>query len=130
MDDDFAHPHALANIIDNFDGHWMVTGCLHDDGKVGNPHFPTYSEDIHTGHNTIGSPSVLVFKREGCLYFDEHLSWLLDCDLYSRYNEAYGPPKVLNDLNVVIGIGDHQTSNTMSEKEKVEEHAYIIKKYP
>lgn len=132
LDDYLAHKDSLKVIVDSFgDSRWLTTGCVHDDGKRNdlNPHLPTYSQDIHTGHNTIGSPSVLAFRREGCLYFDETLSWLLDCDLYSRYNDAYGPPTLCDDLNVVVGIHEGQTSNLMSEKEKVEEHVYMIKKH-
>lgn len=131
MDDYFAHKDSLRNIVDSMgDSRWLVTGCNHDDGNtIGYPHRPTYSQDIHTGNNTIGSPSVLAFRREGCLYFDENLSWLLDCDLYRRYCESYGPPTLCNDINVTIGLGGHQTSNLMPESEKVEEHAYMIKKH-
>lgn len=133
MDDYLTHENSLQNIVDNFNENdkWMVTGCVHNDGDNGaiNPHIPSYSQDIHTGNNTIGSPSVLVFRREGCLYFDENLSWLLDCDLYSRYYEAYGPPKVLETLDVTIGLHGGQTSNLMSEKDKVGEHIYMLKKH-
>lgn len=131
MDDYFAYQDALKKIVDNFgDSRWMVTGCLHDNGdRLTSPHQPTYSQDIHTGNNTIGSPSVLAFKREGCLFFDENLSFLLDCDLYSRYYETYGSPMILNDLNVIIGLHEGQTSNLMPDKEKIEERNYMIKKH-
>ena len=131
LDDYLAHKDSLKVIVDNFgDSMWLATGCLHDngDGKLFNPHFPTYSEDIHTGNNTIGSPSVLSLRREGCLYFDTKLSWLLDCDLYQRYNKAYGLPTLVNDLNVVMGLGSHQTTHILKNEVKQWEHDYLHNK--
>lgn len=138
LDDYFAHPHALRNIVDNFgtEDKWLVTGCIHQRTSdrdfyedPHSPHYPVYTQDIHRGNNRIGSPSVLTIRNEGHLLFDERLSWLLDCDLYKRYFDTYGPPNVLNDLNVVIGIHEGQTSVTMAKEEKLQEHHYLDKKY-
>jgi len=132
LDDYLAHRDSLQVIVDNMgDSMWLATGCLHDngDGKLFNPHLPSYSQDIHKGNNTIGSPSVLVLRREGCLYFDTKLSFALDCDLYHRYYKAYGLPATINDLNVVIGLHDGQTTNLMSNQEKIEEFKYVTKKH-
>ena len=60
--------------------------------------------------------------------FDENLSFLLDCDLYKRYYNQHGPPKILNNLNVVIGIHDEQVSNVMPQKEKDKEFNYLQQK--
>lgn len=132
LDDYLAHSDSLKNIVDAFreKDKWLVTGCVHDNGtNVANPHYPEYTENISTGNNCIGSPSVLTFRREGCLYFDEKLSFALDCDLYYRYNEAYGPPTILNDLNVVIGLHSGQTTNRMPQEEKMQEFEYVTKKH-
>lgn len=137
MDDYFAHPKALENIVKAFkkDIMWLATGCLHQRTDLVNyedphsAHFPEYSEDIETGNNTIGSPSVVSLRNEGKLLFDESLSYLLDCDLYKRYYQTYGDPVLLNDLNVVMGIHDGQVSNIMSEEEKLQEFKYMKEKY-
>lgn len=137
MDDYLAHPNSLQEIVDNFgdNDHWLATGCLHQqtDGDLHedphSPHYPEYTQDISTGNNRIGSPSVITLRREGMLLFDENLSWLLDADLYKRYYAKYGLPKILNDLNVVIGIGSHQTTHVLSAKQKGFEHEYLNKKY-
>ncbi len=137
MDDFFAHKNALQNIVEAFTPttQWLATGCLHQDSspetleEPHSPHYPTYSKDIHTGNNTIGSPSVITIRNDGALLFDENLSYLLDCDLYRRYFDVYGPPTLLNDLNVVIGLHSGQTSNTMSEKAKQAEFNYLVEKY-
>lgn len=137
LDDYFAHENALQEIVDNFtaEDHWLVTGCVHQKVEADyyedphSPHIPLYTNDIHTGNNAIGSPSVLTFRRDGGLLFDENMSWLLDCDLYKRYFTEYGPPKTLEDLNVIIGVGDHQTTYKLSNKEKLSEHNYLHGKY-
>lgn len=134
MDDYLAHSNALQEISDNFteETQWLVTGCLHYQEGWSQPqnyHAPNYNADIHTGVNTVGSPSVLTFRREGCLFFDERLSYLLDCELYKRLHDTYGPPTILNTPNVIIGIHPSQTSNIMPTQEKQEEYQYVMEKY-
>lgn len=133
MDDFLNHPDSLQDIVDHFKGYWLVTDCVHYDGtKFFNHHTPHYNDEIHLGKNTIGSPSVLTIKNilgEEPILFDEKMTWLLDCDVYKRYYERYGDPVVLNDKNVVIGVGDHQATNTMGHEIKAWEHEYIVNKY-
>lgn len=130
LDDFLAHPNSLNDIVSNWRGGWMVTGCIHDDGQRRfNPHYPIYTDEVGKGINTIGSPSVLAFENNHPLLFDESMTWLLDCDLYRRLYDRYGPPTILNDLNVVMGIGDHQMTNILSDDLKLKEQEYIHKKY-
>lgn len=133
LDDYLAHPDALKVIVENFtaDTKWLVTGCLHQQkGEAPkNPHYPEWNDQMAHGANAIGSPSVLAFRRENALYFDETLTWLLDCDLYRRFYDLHGPPVFLNDLNVVLGIGSHQMTNIITDERKTEEHSYLMKKY-
>jgi hypothetical protein len=133
VDDYLAHPDALKVIAENFkklDG-WMVTACEHRyvEGERFNPHYPIWTESITKGMNTIGSPSVLCFKNEDPLLFDEKLSWTLDCELYTRLFKRYGKPAVLNDINVVIGLHDGQATNIISQEQKVDEVNYLINKH-
>lgn len=133
VDDYFAHPNALQEIVDNFkeEDMWLATGCLHaqDNETPHSPHLPEYTHDIHTGNNRLGSPSVITLRNQSHLLFDENLSFLLDCDLYKRYYETYGEPKLINDLNVVIGLHPEQVSNVMPEREKLLEFEYMRNKY-
>lgn len=132
MDDYLAHGNALQEIVDNFtkESTWLVTGCLHDDGKnVGNYHEPSWNNELYTGINSIGSPSVLTMRREGSLFFDDKLSWLLDCDLYTRLYDLHGPPTLLKTPNVVIGIGVHQTTYHLDDDRKKWEYEYVKKKH-
>lgn len=131
MDDYFSHENSLKEIVDNFEGQWLVTGCIHDTGNgiPKNYHSPSWNDQLYTGINSIGSPSVLTIKREGILFFDDKLSWLLDCDLYKRLYDCYGLPTLLNTPNVVIGIGPHQTTNHLSDERKKWEHEYVRQKH-
>lgn len=130
MDDYMAHDDALQEIADAWmdDTRWMVTGCSHDPGT--HFHLPTYNDDIYKGVNTIGSPSVLSLKNDAdLLFFDERLTWLLDCDLYKRLYEKWGPPTILNDINATIGIHDGQTTMTLPDEIKEDEHDYLLTKH-
>lgn len=129
MDDYLYSPYALQHIHEEFSGGWLASGCIQDDGTVHNPHSPYYNDDILSGRNTIGSPSVVAFENNDPLLFDENLSWLLDCELYHRLYQRYGQPTILDYLDVAIGVGAHQTTNTMSDEEKMREHNYITEKY-
>ena len=133
LDDYLAHKDALKEIVDAFspETQWLVTGCLHQftGGPQEDPHYPQWNDELYTGKNSIGSPSVLSFRNEGHLLFDESLTWLLDCDLYKRYYDQYGPPTILNDLSVVIGTGEHQSTYLISNERKAQEYEYLINKY-
>ena len=129
--DDYLHDvDALKHIDEAFTGGWMASGCIHDNGKyLFNPHFPKWDADIRGGRNTIGSPSVIAFENDNPEFFDEQLSWLLDCDLYYRLYERYGEPTIINYTDIAIGVGNHQTTYLMSDVEKWEEHQYLKQKY-
>lgn len=122
MDDWLAHPRALQDIVDNFNGEWLITGA------DTNPH-PRWTDDILAGNNKLGSPSALTMRKKTALMFDERMSWLLDCDLYARLYKKYGPPKILDSVGVCMGIGDHQMTNILTDEEKLQEHNLINKKY-
>lgn len=128
MDDYFADKHALQRIVDAFKGNWMATGCEHDNGKRCNPHKASF-DGIPNGQNTIGSPSVITIKNGLDVYFDEKMTWLLDVDFYKRLNEKFGPPEILDDINVVIGVGDHQMTHILSDELKANEEQYLKQKY-
>lgn len=120
MDDYLYSEHALQNIHDVFEAgaKWAVSGCVHDDGVIHNPHYPKWGEEVMNGVNTIGSPSVLAFLNDEPLLFDERMSWMLDLDLYRRLYERYGPPCIINSIDIGIGVGKHQTTNTLTQEEK------------
>lgn len=130
LDDYLAHDRALEDIVHNFQGEWLVSACNHSDGTMPpfNNHYPGWSENLKSGENLIGSPSVMTVKRDSKLLFDENMTWLLDCDYYVRMNEKYGSPTYLMSINVTIGVGEHQMTNILSDEIKNEELEYIKNK--
>lgn len=124
MDDFLAHPNALQDIVDAFEftDEWLITGA------DTNPS-PYWTDDILKGNNHLGSPSALTMRKSTALFFDERMSWLLDCDLYYRLYQEYGEPKILKSIGVKIGTGDHQMTNILTDEEKLAEHNMIKEKY-
>lgn len=124
QDDFFYNNTAQEEIVSYFkkDVKWLVTGCTH---TIGNVHMPFWSES----DNTIGSPSVLTIHKSVTERFDPDFHWVLDLDLYKRLYRKYGKPKLLNKINVVIGIGPHQTTHNLSEERKLIEHEMLKAKY-
>lgn len=124
LDDYLSSPKALEDMVNAFteDDVWMVCGTNN------NPE-PKWTDDIETGNNKLGSPSALMMRRSHALYFDEQMSWMLDCDLYKRMEMLWGQPKILSGDHVTIGEGDHQVTHTMSQEEKNAEERLIKSKY-
>ncbi len=132
MDDYMAHNRALQKIVNNFEGEWLVTACTHirsGNNYTEHIHYPDYSLDIHTGNNTIGSPSVLTIRNKNLILFDPNLGWLLDCDYYRRMYDLHGEPTVLRDINVIIGVHEGQETNILGDQRKLAEYEYLQKKY-
>mgnify|MGYP001595558123 CR=1 FL=1 len=132
MDDYLAHPEALQNLAENFEGGWLATGCVHDygDGKFKDPHLASITGI--TGDkisNTIGSPSVVAFENKDPLLFDENMGWLLDVDYYLRLVKRYGGLTILNSYDTVIGCGDHQATHILSKNDKELEEKYLKEKW-
>ncbi len=134
--DDYLHSSkSLQEIVDNFDlekDHWLVTGSehTHDGVNYYMPFYPKYHDDIHLGINTISSPSVLTIKNDKPLLFDKRMIWLMDVDYYKRLHNTFGPPKILNTINVVNTVGDHQVSNTAAGKHiRGLEYRWVLKKH-
>ncbi|OGO93132.1 MAG: hypothetical protein A3F10_05595 [Coxiella sp. RIFCSPHIGHO2_12_FULL_42_15] len=132
MDDYLAHKDSLKNIADNFKGGWLATGCVHDfgDGVLKEPHLARH-EGVLPGPrivNSIGSPSVVAFENKDPLLFDENMTWVLDIDYYQGLFKRYGEPTILDSYDVVLGCGEHQVTNIMSEEDKRLEEKYFINK--
>lgn len=133
MDDFLFSKDALQHIADAYKTHtgWLASACVHtEDGEAFfNPHKSSYYHNIRSGANTIGSPSVVAFENDDPLLFDENMTWLLDCDLYYRLHQRYGPPYIVDTLDVAIGIHEGQMTHKLSNKEKLQEEDYLTQKY-
>lgn len=115
LDDYFAHDNALRDIVEHFRFRWLITGTST------NPH-PLWTDNIEIGNNRLGSPSALTILNDYPMLFDERMSWLLDCDYYRRMHDIWGKPDILEGVNVILGTGDHQMTNILTNEEKLAEH--------
>lgn len=122
MDDYLLDDGVLEDVVEKFTGEWLICG------SDNNPN-PEWTEDIQTGNNKLGSPSTLTVRNKKPLLFDESLTWLLDCDLYRRYFQEYGEPKILGGEMIGIGRGEHQMTYLISDERKLQEHDYMIQKH-
>ena len=142
MDDFFAHPKALQKIADVEKGKWVATACTHvaaedvmvaDDlikaGTRFNDHPAEWGDRMLQGYNTIGGLSVIAFPNDNPPQMDGSLSWLIDVDFYEQLKEKFGKPVILKDINVVIGVGFHQTTMLLTDERKLAEEALLRKKY-
>jgi len=111
---------------------WIATACEHtyNGEDLHRPFYPSWNKNIHTGVNTISSPSVITIKNdEKKLYFDEDLIWLMDVEYYKRMYDIFGEPSYLNEISVVQRIWNNSLSNTLPEATKNKEIAYLNSKY-
>lgn len=132
LDDYFAHPDALQQIVDKFTPNvkWVAAACEHDDGD--GYRFSEHRASIDglaQGQNSIGSPSVIAFRKDIGMFFDEKMDWLLDLDLYKRIYATHNVPAIIDDVNVVIGVGKHQTTHILSDAAKLNEEKYLKQKH-
>lgn len=122
QDDWFAHPDALKDIVDNFTGNWMITGCHNNE-------HPYWTPNVLEGYNKLGGLSVITMRNNLGVFFDARLLWLIDVEFYHRMEKKFGLPTILDSVNVNIGLGDHQTTNKLTEEEKLSEHKLMNEKY-
>lgn len=122
MDDMFTGKDSLDIMVNGMNGEWLIAGT--EDNQN-----PYWTDDIETGNNKLGSPSALMVRSGRGLLFDERLSWLLDCDLYKRLHDKYGPPTILNGNLVTLGKHDGQMTHILTDEEKLKEHELVKQKY-
>ena len=130
--DDFLYDeHSLQNQINCYNGKWLVVASCHYNGEeIYKPFYPSYHDNIQYGHNTIGSPSVIMFENNNILEFDENLIWLMDTDYHKRMYLKYGFPDICTDVCVVNREHSDQVSHTLATEEiKQKELKYVVKKY-
>lgn len=122
--------HQLTSIKEGVSP-WNVSACTHTkDGETFfNDFTPVYSENI-LEHNTISSPSVLMFQKEIQERFDENLLWFMDVDFYKRMYDRYGKPSICYNHTVANRIHDLQVTNTLIHEALIqEERKHITQKY-
>jgi len=119
------------NAFDDEDVRWVATNYIHTYDRVtlSDIHVPTMNPQIYV-FNTIGTPSCISVRNENPVLFDENLRWAGDCEWYKRLVDAYGYPKILDEITAVHLLWSGQIANTFATGElQMEENRYIISKY-
>ncbi|HEY4936812.1 MAG TPA: hypothetical protein VII44_09535, partial [Puia sp.] len=76
--------------------------------------------EILFASNRIGPPSVVIFKKDGAVFFDSRMKWLVDIDFYIRYLKKHEPAEYIPQNLVQIGISDSQVTQSSFGKPNVE----------
>jgi len=133
QDDFLWDKNSLEKINNAFDENtnWLVTSSEHVRNGISFHRVkPVYNDEIYSGKNTIGNPSVLSIRRaDDMLYFDERMVWALDVDYYKRLHDKFGAPTILKDVTVTIRLWDKQMTHLISDQIKQQEIALSIEKH-
>jgi glycosyltransferase involved in cell wall biosynthesis len=70
--------------------------------------------------NRIGPPSVVIFKKDNDVIFDNRMKWLVDIDFYIRYFKKHGAPEYIPKNLVKIGISESQVTRSSFGKAEIE----------
>lgn len=127
MDDYFYTPDALNIIVremENNNSIWSLCSTHHfkeDLNEFTSKLYPTWGgEKLLDGQNTIGAPTVMSYRKENEMLFDEKLRLLVDVELYYRMMLEYGLPLFIYSTLVVTSLSDSSTSGRMeSDKEQI-----------
>jgi hypothetical protein len=72
---------------------------------------PRFKESLSKGVNQIGMPSVVIFRKEPFIPFDERLKYLFDCEWYLSMKHKFGKPLIIPDARVGIAIHSGQATH-------------------
>jgi hypothetical protein len=136
-DDSLKNTH---DFIEQNDVKWLATSFYHTTNGVDmiRPMTPMWNDNIWTGNNTMGCPSVLCIKNEEIIFFDETLNWMMDVEYYKRMYDKFGEPHILNIFTVANKtyldenfrpIGNISLSSNISNEIKNEEITRVTNKY-
>lgn len=77
--------------------------------------------------NIIGPPSVVLYKREGDIFFDKTVKWVVDIDFYIRYLGDQ-VPVYIDKVLVNVGMGSEQVTRDCFRLRPVEipENFYLL----
>ena len=137
MDDYLYRNDAISEIVDKFEKNptkkWLVHSYMHTKNYKDfyYLHHPRFSHDI-VFCNKIGCPSCLTIHKSVLERFDEKLKWYMDCELYYRILQEYGPPIFEYSTTPFMINLQHanQVTNTQINDDLIKnETMYIKKKY-
>ena len=132
QDDFFISNTALAKTSSIFDKKsiiWLACGSRNfndANGKYIRDIYPKFRNNIAKGINSIGSPSVIAFRKDYFLPFNENLVWMLDCEWYLQMKHKYGFPALLKDFQIANRLHEFQATHVAKIHQKSE--VAIVKK--
>jgi glycosyltransferase involved in cell wall biosynthesis len=117
MDDFFIDNQALQEIENKFNDSdliWLASGSKNyaDVSKrFVRTIRPKLTKGIIEGINTIGCPSVISFRTDKFLPFNEDTAWMLDCEWYLRMTHHYGKPGYIASPQIASRLHPGQASH-------------------
>jgi glycosyltransferase involved in cell wall biosynthesis len=121
-DDWFSGPGSLrqfAEFAENQAGEFFFSGYknVYPDGHSKTIRLHTFwlkrlkrLPEILLAENRIGPPSVVIFKKDPDILFDNRMQWLVDMDFYIRYLKKHSDPVYIPHTLVQIGISGSQVT--------------------
>jgi hypothetical protein len=122
----------MFNYISNQPNIWFTNEFYHTNDGINMYHHyrPSWVDNIWTGNNTIGCPSVIVVKNEDLIFFDENIDWLMDVDYYKQMFDKHGQPSFMPEITVVNRTNaNDRDSHSFSESQQKNELDRLNKKY-
>jgi glycosyltransferase involved in cell wall biosynthesis len=138
QDDFFYDDEALEKIyyaLEDSDKMWLLNGTNHTKDDGNNFYwdlYPKFNDKLLMGTNTISSPSVVSFKKDVDVRFDEKLVYFMDVEFYYAMKEKYQDPVFYNDILVTNRFPhSHSITNKIVDKDKMikKETNYCFEKH-
>ncbi len=70
--------------------------------------------------NRVGPPSVVIFRRDLSVQFDNRMQWLVDIDFYIRYLTIHPSVFYIDENLVQIGVSESQVTRSSFGNRKIE----------
>ncbi len=131
-DDWFSGPGSLQHFADKIQNgehpfYFSAYSNAYPDGRV----IPRDISDRHLNAlqrnpekllaaNRIGPPSVVLFKKDMSILFDNRMQWLVDVDFYIRYLTSHPPAIYIAENLIRIGISESQVTQSSFGNRQVE----------
>ncbi len=127
-DDFYYHENALRDMVAQLEAtgrKWLAAACLHTNANetvLERPHSPRWPGEhaMVEGVNTIGCPSVVLYRKELGLRCTPEIVYAMDCDLWIQAFRACGEPAVLPGVAVVIRMWEQQFTKQLDSAQQLE----------
>ena len=124
---------VMVNRLEGSNASWVAAKTWHCQDQNSKdlffphpPEFPPTLDALLSGKNTIGSPSVVMYRALE-QYLDPFLVWLPDVEFYYRLWEAYGPPALEDTACIVTRFRQDGITNTEITSEVANQEAQYNK---